>query len=97
MNITRACREAFAGCSTGSSYYETKGSAICAFDAELARWGLQLDPYDLADFAGDTGRKMLDVCTIGDGHGEHIDCVGHAVLSWFRMESGRYEFTGYLT
>src|SRR3972149_981212 len=97
--ITRATREAFAGCSTGSyhglirsDYYETKGSAICAFNSELARWGLQLDPNDLADFAGDTGRKMLDVCAVGDGCS-----VGCAILSWYRMPSGRYEFAGYLT
>jgi hypothetical protein len=78
---------------TRSDYYETKGSAICAFDAELARWGLQLDPYDLTDFTGDTGRRKIEVWTVDDAHG---DCVGYAVISWYRMESGRYEFTGYL-
>jgi len=112
-HITRATREAFAGCSTGSyrgltrsDYYETKVSAICAFDAELARWGLQLDPYDLSDFIGNSGRKILDVCTIGDGcsvrvardgRGVHVERIGCAVLSWYRVPSGRYEFTGYLT
>lgn len=95
--ITRATREAFAGCSTGSyrgltrsDYYETKSSAVCAFDDELARWGLRLD---FVDFAGDTGRQMIEVWTEGDAHG---DCVGFAVISWYRMKSGRYEFTGYL-
>ena len=105
MNITRACREAFAGCSTCSKcsgcgkiapYYETKGAAVCAFDAALAGHGFCLDPDGLADFPGDGGRRMVDVYTIGDGHGDGIKCVGVAVLFWYRMSSGRYEFTGYL-
>jgi hypothetical protein len=78
-----------------SDYYNSKADAVCAFNAELARWGLQLDPYDLADFIGDTGRKTIEVCTIGN---YPIDWVvkGDAVISWYRMPSGRYEFTGYL-
>lgn len=92
-------REAFAGCSTCSKcsgcgrvapYYETKGAAVCAFDEALAGHGFCLDPDDLADFPGDNGRRTVRVLD-----GEHGD-VGFAVLFWYRMPSGRYEFTGYL-
>lgn len=84
-------REAFAGCSTCSNYYKTKGAAVCAFDEALAGYGLCLDPDDLADFSGDNGRKTIRVLDGGSGE------VGYAILSWYRMpSSGRYEFTGYL-
>jgi len=87
-------REDFAGRSTGSSngsnYYSTKGHAINAFDAELQTYDLYLDRDDLADFSGDDGRKIIDV------YNELGKVVGRAVLSWYRMHSGRYEFTGYL-
>lgn len=93
-------REHFAGCSTGSTcsgckrrapYYETKGSAVCAFDAALADHGYRFDSDDLASFPGDTGRRTLEVYDDATGRG-----VGYAVISWYRMDSGRYEFTGYL-
>lgn len=90
-------REAFAGCSTGSKsgadrtdYYRTKGHAVNAFDAALQTCDLCLDCNDLADFHGSAGCKTIEV------HDELGFCVGLAVLSWFRMESGRYEFVGYL-
>lgn len=98
-------REEFAGRSTGSKcaccnrrapYYETKGAAVCAFDEALAPYGLCLDPDGLADFPNDSGRRTVDVYTTGDGHGDGIGKVGFAVISWYRMESGNYEFTGYL-
>ena len=90
-------REAFSGCSTGNmrgagrtGYYSTKGYAVNAFDAELQTYNLCLDRNDLSDFHGDAGRKVVEV------HDELEHCVGRAVISWFRMESGRYEFIGYL-
>ena len=90
-------REGFAGCSTGSSrrcgrvgYYETKGHAVQVFDSVLAGYGLHLDRDDLYDFHNDEGRKIIAVCN------ELDEWIGRAVISWFRMESGKYEFTGYL-
>jgi hypothetical protein len=83
-------REAFAGCSTTTDYYATKGHAVNAFDAELQTYDLCFDRNDLTGFDGDTGRKSLAVVDECD----HV--VGYAVLSWYRMPSGRYEFTGYL-
>ena len=85
-------REAFSGCSTGNAqgYYSTKGHAIDAFDAELQTFDLCLDRNDFADFSEKEGRKVIAVC---DKFGNE---VGLAVFIWFRMESGRYEFIGYL-
>ena len=86
-------RNAFAGCSSGNgynTYYDSKGSAVSAFDAVLAVYGYHLDCNDLCAFYGNEGRRVIDV---------YNDCekvVGCAVLTWFRMESGRYEFVGYL-
>ncbi len=86
-------RGVFAGRSSGNghnTYYETKGHAVNAFDAELQTYDLCLDRNDLADFVGNEGRKMIAV------HNEFGREVGYAVFTWFRMESGRYEFVGYL-
>jgi len=86
-------REDFAGWSTGSGrgyYYPSKGHAVRAFDSALQGFDLHLDSEDLADFYGDDGRKIVAV------HDEYKRLVGWAVLSWYRMPSGNYEFTGYL-
>ncbi len=83
-------REAFAGRTSRNSYYETKGHAVSAFDAELAVYDLYLDRNNLSDFTGDAGRKNIDIFDEDDV------CNGSAVLSWYRMPSGRYEFTGYI-
>lgn len=83
-------REAFAGCSTGMVYYETKGHAINTFDDVLKEYGFCFDPNELFDFSNAQGRRTINICTDG---GEY---VGLAVLSWHRMPSGRYEFVGYI-
>ena len=86
-------REAFSNCSTGNAgglYYDTKGHAVNTFDAELHAFDLCLDRDDLDDFHGNEGRKVIEV------HNEFGSCVGLAVLSWYRTETGRYEFIGYL-
>jgi len=95
MSIKRnhPVRRAFCSRSTGNdrgTYYSTKGAAIDAFDAELQAFDLCLDTEDMSDFLGNEGRKNINVCD------EHGNCVGLAVFTWFRMESGRYEFIGYL-
>jgi len=93
IKAKHAVRTDFAVCSTGSDrgyYYSTKGHAVNAFDGVLAGYELCLDRDDLMDFHGDEGRKVIDV------HNEFKRTVGRAVLSWYRMPSGRYEFVGYL-
>ena len=86
-------REDFASWSTGSGcgyYYPTKGHAVKAFDTALKAYDLCLNENDLSDFHGDTGRKSVAV------HNEWNQLVGWAIISWYRMPSGNYEFTGYL-
>ncbi len=86
-------RDIFADCSSGNggrNYYKTKGDAIGTFDGALRGHGFHFDENELFDFGGDNGRRRLNVVSNG---GEY---VGIAELSWYRMPSGRYEFTGYL-
>jgi len=99
-------REAFAGKSTGcwdgtrrTGYYESKGGAVRAFESALEGYAFNFDPAELWDMSGNDGRITVEVCIVEDdfeGDEVYKDCVGRAVLSWHRMPSGRYEFTGYL-
>ncbi len=89
-------REAFSGCSSGNGpnrYYKTKGHALCAYDAALADFGYHFDRADNYAWSGDEGRTTIDIYVGGGGCSL---CVGHAVIYYFRMESGRYEFIGYI-
>ena len=93
MRIPRKARNAFCLRSTGQArgaYYPTKGHAVCAFDATLQEHGFYLHRSDCMDFSGDEGRKTLIVC---DENGAE---VGYAIITWYRMPSGRYEFVGYI-
>jgi hypothetical protein len=86
-------REAFSGCSSGhvpGAYYDTKGHALRAFDAAIADFGYHLDREDCSDWSGDAGRNLVDVYAEGGGR------VGYAVMYYFRMPSGRYEFVCYI-
>jgi hypothetical protein len=87
-------RDSFAGCSSGNNganYYDTKGQAIDAFYKVLEPWGLWWDWNELMVLTGDDGWRVIPVynsfgCLVGSAH-----------LSWYRLPSGRYEFTGYLS
>ena len=86
-------RNDFASWSTGSDqgcYYSTKGHAVNAFDGALQGYDYHLDREDISDFHGNEGRKVVAV------HDEFKHEVGRAVISWYRMPSGRYEFVAYL-
>ena len=86
-------REAFSECSTGNDkgkYYDYKGEARRAFDAALMAYGYHFDHNSWADFYGDSDSRRIEIC---DGLGDE---VGLAVLSYHRMESGRWEFVGYI-
>jgi len=85
-----AVRNRFCDCSSRSVYYETKGHAISAFDNALSGFGYRLADEVGNGYAGNEGRAYVDVV---DGKGIVSGC---AVLVWYRMPSGRYEFTGYL-
>lgn len=90
-------REDFSGQSTGNmgfagrtGYYRTKGQAVNTFDAALQAFDLCFSRDEIHDYYGDEGRITVDV------HDDRGNCVGYAVLSWYRMPSGNYEFIGYL-
>lgn len=99
---TSALRGEFAGCSTDGKrvgYYETKGHAIRAFEGALLDSGLCFDLNAGAsgnDFNGDDGRTTLTIIDTFDVSNDRAEPVGRAILSWYRMPSGRYEFTGYI-
>ncbi len=87
-------RNAFAGKSSGNGgagYYETKGHAVNAFDNALQDYDLSFDRDDCISLPDNEGWKTLRVLNAYDV------VVGYARLSWYRMPSGRYEFTGYLS
>ncbi len=86
-------REDFSECSSGNTCYETKGCAIHAFESALAKYGLYFDPDNLIDMPGDNGRVMIGIYIDGS---EYTKRVGCAVLMWYRMPSGRWEFVGYI-
>ena len=72
-----------------------EGGAIHAYETALAEYGLCFDYDNMIDMFGDDGRITVSIWTI---ELECSDCVGHALIMWHRMEnSGRYEFTGYIT
>lgn len=86
-------REAFSSCSSGNipgPYYATKGHALRAFNAALVEHGYCLDAADCHAWSGDSGQIKVAVLT---GQGEK---AGSAVISYYKMPSGRYEFIGYL-
>ena len=96
--ITKELRDEFSACSTGSqhrfgliNYYGAKCYAVNAFDVALQNYDFCLDSDDLADFIGDTGRKTIAV----HDRDKHVVC--YAILIWYKMSSGNYEFLGYLT
>ena len=89
-------RERFAERSSGSArgaYYETKGHAVCAFDSALKDHGFRFDYADTNCWYGDEGRRE---CAILPDLDETDEVVGRALLTWYRMPSGRYEVIGYI-
>jgi hypothetical protein len=93
-------REDFAGMSTGnngSGYYESKGEAVRAYEKALNDYDLCFNPDDFMQMPGDEGRISVDIWTMNGADDDYFhDCVGSALLMWYRMPSGRYEFTGYI-
>ena len=85
--IPRKTRNAFARCSSGPTYYDTKGAAVRAFDSALAP--MELAPLGTSTLHHDNGRSLIDVLSGGE-------VVGRAFVTWHRMESGRWEFVGYI-
>ena len=92
MKISSKLRNAFAGKSSGT-YYQTKGDAVAAFNEVLEAEGVLLDPRVTTQMYGDEGRVTP---LLVDARTEEAVEGRLAVLSWYRMPSGRYEVVGYL-
>ena len=94
IGVRSPMREPFAACSSGGSagWYATKGDAIAAFNAALLPFGFCLDYGDTMYLPGKDGRAMVAVVRDGES-----DPAGWALLTWYEMPSGRWEFVGYLT
>lgn len=72
-----------------SGYYDFKYLGINAVDTILAANGYCLVS---SDYPGDEGHRLTAFHPI-----ENNDFVGFVSFSWYRMPSGRYEFTVYIT
>ena len=100
MKLSKSLRNAYCEKSTGSAdgeYYFTKGHGVMAFAEVLDGFGLEFDWMALQDLPGDNGRKQVDVKEINHDTGENDgQVVGSALITWYRMPSGRYEMISYL-
>jgi len=65
---------------------------IAAIDQRLAVVGYTLHADDCMDIPGNAGMKLLGIdCADTDEN------VGYVSVSWYRMQSGRWELTAYIT
>jgi hypothetical protein len=86
-------RDKVASLSTTNNYYNFKGDFIRAIDDVLEEFGWTTGDCDLY---GDNGRQTVNV-VLKDERGNLVEEVGQVILSWYRMPSGRYEMTCYLS
>ncbi len=95
-------RESFASVSTPNGqtrYFGSKGAALHNYESVLDKFGLCFGRDDFLDMPGDYGLLTFGIHTDEYNWGdptEQGDCVGQAIIMWFRMPSGLYEFTGYI-
>lgn len=82
MKISRKTREAVA---TIATYHDTKGSFVSKLTDVLDAAGLEVDEF--INMPGDDGRTRLLIA----GYDNVVFC------SLYRMPSGRYEFTAYIS
>lgn len=73
------------------NYFDYKGHAWDAVNTILAGYGWELDCFEMP---GSEGRTLADVIATNS---ENCEPVGQCCLAWYRMPSGRYEFTIYLS
>ncbi|MHC4121068.1 MAG: hypothetical protein ACYSWO_26575 [Planctomycetota bacterium] len=95
MRFKQSTRNAFASQSSGASY-PNKWEAIARFDAVLKPLGVTFRNGDVCSLYGDDGRTTAEIVRF-DENGDETDKVeGRAVLTWYKLESGRWEIIGYL-
>ena len=99
MKLSKKLRNAYCDCSTGNKdgeYYFTKGHGVMAFAGVLDGYGLEFDWMALQQLPGDEGRKQVDVRECDEACEGTGRVVGSALITWYRMPSGRYEMISYL-
>ena len=95
--MQNAVCDASTGHANGNHYYESVGHAYGAVDSRLLKYGYRIDPDDWCVRSNNANFSAPGGCRIVV---EFVDCdgsqEGYAVLSFHRMQSGRYELTAYL-
>jgi len=76
------------------TYHPNKGALIQAVDAVLNEHGWRLDYTQTMSLYGDSGGGEYTILPNVDEPTEEIGCI---MLYWYRMPSGRYELTCYIT
>lgn len=79
-----------------STYYDNKANAIKALDQALAYFQFRTKCCQLPD---NSGSCLVEVVSIDVDFSEedYNEADFHIYASWYRMPSGRYEFTFYVT
>lgn len=79
-----------------STYYNNKANAIQALDQALAYFNFRTKCTQLPD---NSGNCLIEVVPIDVDFSEedYNEADFYIYASWYRMESGRYEFTFYVT
>lgn len=99
-------REEVASVSTDGpdKYYAHKVNALWKVNNLLKKYGFELDEQRVISLEGDEGRANLPITVIVPG-GLSCDCCGgpvetvdnQLVYVWYKMPSGRYEITCYIS
>jgi basic membrane lipoprotein Med (substrate-binding protein (PBP1-ABC) superfamily) len=73
-----------------NTLWATKRHAVGAVVDALACYGYKLVD-DYTSFANDNGSATIAICD------DHTEYDNNVKIAWYRFESGRYEFTTYIT
>ena len=86
------------------NYWDNKIDALNLIDDLLGEWNLQIDPNYMLNLQGDEGSITVPIVVSKPG-GIVCDCCNDKVgrvdnmvsYSWYRMGSGRWEITAYVS
>ena len=88
------------------NYFDSEGAGFYAVNDVLNEYGMQLDWGGLGDYRGDEGNHVFDirandggqlVCSNCDKAVEVTGFNSCVSISWYKMQSGRYEIVAYIT
>lgn len=86
------------------TYFADKITALNQIDDFLGEWNLQIDPNHMINLQGDEGHITLPIVVAKPG-GITCECCDKkvatvdnmVVYAWYKMQSGRYEITTYIS